>query len=206
MLAIAGGKGGCGKTTTTLGLAEALSGRVVAVDLDRGMANLHALAEVDREPTLLAEDPDSATHTASDGADVDIVPAPRPGANRTAVEGALSRVADDETAVLLDSPAGATESATLPLRVADRTLLVSTLCAPALRDTAKTAAMARELDAPPCGVVLTRTQLTPDAVSELLDCPVLASIPSAEQPVLNATVVRVAYRRLAERLRESRTI
>ncbi|WP_417448669.1 hypothetical protein [Haloplanus litoreus] len=63
------------------------------------------------------------------------------------------------------------------MRAADAVLLVSTLCAPALRDAAKTAAMARTLDTPVRGVVLTRTRSAPDAVTDLLDCPVAASIP-----------------------------
>jgi septum site-determining protein MinD len=55
MLAVAGGKGGCGKTTTTLGLAAALVRQrksAVAVDADREMPNLHTLAGVRREPSL----------------------------------------------------------------------------------------------------------------------------------------------------------
>jgi septum site-determining protein MinD len=52
MLALAGGKGGCGKTTTALGLAAALDGPAVVVDTDRAMPNLHALAGVERHPTL----------------------------------------------------------------------------------------------------------------------------------------------------------
>ncbi|MFC6733023.1 MULTISPECIES: ParA family protein [unclassified Haladaptatus] len=57
MLAVAGGKGSCGKTTTTLGLARALARHghdVVAVDTDTAMPNLHAVADVDREPGLPA--------------------------------------------------------------------------------------------------------------------------------------------------------
>src|SRR6056297_786250 len=55
MLAVAGGKGGAGKTTTTLGLAAALGRqrrRVVAVDADREMPDLHAMAGVARTPGL----------------------------------------------------------------------------------------------------------------------------------------------------------
>ncbi|ESS06245.1 MAG: CobQ/CobB/MinD/ParA nucleotide binding domain protein, partial [uncultured archaeon A07HB70] len=40
MLAIAGGAGGAGKTTTALGLARALPGRVVVADADVDMPDL----------------------------------------------------------------------------------------------------------------------------------------------------------------------
>jgi septum site-determining protein MinD len=88
------------------------------------------------------------------------------------------------------------------LRAADAVLLVTTLCAPALRDAAKTAAIARTLDTPVLGVVLTRTRSAPDAVTDLLDCPVVASVPPAEAPVLGDESVRTAYRRLAANLGE----
>lgn len=225
MLAIAGGKGGCGKTTTTLGLAAALPDRTVVVDLDRGMPDLHSLAGVDRDPTVIAIDSANPEDTASrqESAEppgspgprespgfhsiaqspsayhaVSVFPAPRPDVERSHIETALRHLQGTDRTVLLDSPAGATESAALPLRVADRTLLVSTLCGPALRDTAKTAAMARTFDAPPIGVVLTRTRLRPDAVEALLDCPVVTSIPTVEPPVLETNVVQTAYERLAD--------
>ncbi|MCO8268775.1 CDP-4-keto-6-deoxy-D-glucose-3-dehydrase, partial [Haloferax sp. AB510] len=55
MLAIAGGKGGSGKTTTTLGLASALDGPVLAVDADRDMPNLHAMAGVKRSADAVSD-------------------------------------------------------------------------------------------------------------------------------------------------------
>ncbi len=197
MLAIAGGKGGCGKTTTTLGLAGALPHSTIAVDLDSGMPDLHSLAEVDREPTVTDANPRSAGQRVPGDRDVTVLPAPHTDADRRSIEAALSRLETADEQILLDSPAGATESASISLRAADRTLLVSTLCAPALRDTAKTAAMARALDAPPVGAVLTRTRLEPDSIEDLLGCPVVASIPAVEPPVLDSRVVQTAYERLA---------
>ena len=204
MLAIAGGKGGCGKTTTTLGLAGAMPHSTIAVDLDRGMPDLHSLADVDREPTATATNPRSVAQSPSGHRNVGVLPAPHTDVDRKSIEAALSRLETADEQILLDSPAGATEAASLPLRAADRTLLVSTLCAPALRDTAKTAAMARALDAPPIGTVLTRTRLEPNAIEELLGCPVVASIPAVEPPVLGTRVVRTAYERLAHGM-QSRT-
>jgi septum site-determining protein MinD len=204
MLAIAGGKGGVGKTTTALGLAAALDTPVVTADADPDMPDLHALAGVDREPTLSAldgHDVDAVAQPHPDETDVTVLPAPRID-DADGLDRSLARLAASGRPTVVDCPAGAGPDAAAPFRVADATLLVSTLCAPALRDAAKTAAMARTLGAPPRGVVLTRTRSAPDAVTELLGCPVVASVPAAEAPVLADGGVRAAYRRLATHLGE----
>jgi septum site-determining protein MinD len=206
MLAIAGGKGGCGKTTTTLGLARALDGPAVVVDADRDMPNLHTLANVDREPTLASldhRDVDDATQTVTGRDDVGVLPAPRAD-ERSAVDASLTRLATAETdaTILVDCPAGAGPDAAAPLRVADGVVLVSSLCAPALRDTAKTAAMADALDTSVHGAVLTRCRVVPDGVDELLGCPVLATVPPVDPPVLSTDAVRQAYRRAVDRVGE----
>jgi septum site-determining protein MinD len=224
MLALAGGKGGCGKTTTTLGLAVALDGAVVVVDTDCAMPNLHALAGVDRHPTLAdlptpdlpdSSSPDSSRADAPldavaqrypDDPSVSVVPAPPQSAD-VDLGAALTRLdAATDAPVLLDCPAGAGPDAATPLRVADGTLLVGTLCAPGLRDTAKTAAMSRALGTPVHGAVLTRTRLAPSSVTRLLDCPVVASVPRGTAPVLADDGVRAAYVRLADWLQSGEDI
>ncbi|RCU46089.1 CDP-4-keto-6-deoxy-D-glucose-3-dehydrase [Haloplanus salinus] len=203
MLAIAGGKGGAGKTTTTLGLSAALDAPVVAADADPDMPDLHALAGVDREPTLSSldgRDPSTVAQSLPESG-VNVLPAPRID-DAGGLDRSLDRLARSGRPVVVDCPAGAGPDAATPLRAADATLLVTTLCAPALRDAAKTAAMARTLDAPPRGVVLTRTRSAPEAVVDLLGCPVVASIPTVDPPILADETVRTAYRRLAARLGE----
>jgi septum site-determining protein MinD len=204
MLAIAGGKGGVGKTTTALGLSAALDAPIVAADADPDMPDLHALAGVDREPTLTAldgRDPEVVAQPHPKEPDVAVLPAPRID-DASGLDRPLDRLARSGRRTVVDCPAGAGPDAATPLRAADATLLVTTLCAPALRDAAKTAAMARTLDAPPRGVVLTRTRSAPAVVTDLLDCPVVASIPTADAPILADGEVRSAYRRLAAALGE----
>ncbi len=235
MLAIAGGKGGAGKTTTTLGLAAAMDGPTLAVDADVDMPDLHAMAGVDRTPTLAAVAADDGGTRAAqphpDHPDVAVVPALRNSeggdgrgvgrrnaggrnadtgdAGGTDVAHALSRLdadAEADATVLVDCPAGASRDAVAPLRAASGVLLVSTLCAPALRDAAKTAAMARELGTPVVGAALTRARVRPDAVADLLDCPVLVAVPDAAPPVLDRRAVRAAYDRLAGHLFEGKLL
>jgi len=282
MLAVAGGKGGAGKTTTTLGLATATADvtdeAVLAVDADVDMPNLHAVAGVPREPpagdradaggdgadavgdgadaaggrttavrgrdagaggqrtaaggqrTAASPLPESTAPPTSGGrppghphpsaANVWVRPAPRracdartDGHDSTAVD----RARDDLAAsldrlsaphVLVDCPAGAGPDAVAPMRVADGVLVVSSLCGPALRDAAKTAAMARAVGTPVVGGVLTRTRRVPDGVESLLGTPVLATIPAAPagtQPLLT-DVVRAAYARLANRLADAQEL
>ena len=192
MLAIAGGKGGSGKTTTTLGVARAIDGPTLAVDADCDLPNLHALAGVPRDPP-----PGSYGHpdpTAS--ADTRIVPAPRDPADVLGDRLRRLREDDESGLVVVDCPAGAGPDATVPLRVADRVLLVSTACVAGLRDAAKTAAMARAVGTPIVGGVLTRTRLTPPGVDDLLKCPVVATVPETTKPLDDPAVLR-AYRIIA---------
>ncbi|ODR81326.1 cell division inhibitor MinD [Haladaptatus sp. W1] len=207
MLAIAGGKGGCGKTTTTLGLAGAL-GRmrrsVLAADADVDMPDLHHLANVDGTPNLTAvengEAVEIATHPPPTLSGVEVVPAPQSMGDSVHLPSALSRLADAADHVLVDCPAGAGPDAATPLRLADHVLLVTTTDPACLRDTAKTAAMARALGTTIVGVALTRTEHPPTGIERLLDGPVLASIPNGGVAVLSDESVRRAYDRLASAL------
>ncbi|SFR68964.1 MinD/ParA family ATP-binding protein [Halogeometricum limi] len=197
MLAIAGGKGGCGKTTTTLGLATALSDRTLVADADTDMPNLHSLAGVPRR--VPAGD---VGHVHPDDDGVVVCPAPPTDANECRDDGAyLDGVRDAATGpVLVDCPAGAGPDAVAPLRRADGAVLVTPPCAPALRDTVKTAAMADALGTPVVGVVLVRTSVAPPEIASLFGCPILGVVPSVEAPVLEHERVRRAYRNVATEL------
>ncbi|WP_049970302.1 MinD/ParA family ATP-binding protein [Haladaptatus cibarius] len=207
MLAIAGGKGGCGKTTTTLGLAGAF-GRtrrsVLAVDADLDMPNLHLLAEVDGEPGLAAvanggsiEDVTHPPPEPSGLSGVRVVPAPQSGTREVHFPAALSRLENGADHVLVDCPAGAGPDAVTPLRAVNHVLLVTTPDPACLRDTAKTAAMARTLNTPIVGCVVTKTERPPPGIERLLDSPILATIPDVGPPVLPDESVARAYDALA---------
>ncbi|MFC4549609.1 MULTISPECIES: MinD/ParA family ATP-binding protein [Halorussus] len=131
MLAVAGGKGGCGKTTTTLALAGALARQrrsVLAVDADPEMPDLHAMAGVERDPGLDAVGAESGTDplavaqsakTAGVASGVAVLPAVREAGvgHRLATYARLAGRAD---VVLLDCPAGAGPDAAAPLRADER--------------------------------------------------------------------------------------
>jgi len=187
MLAIAGGKGGCGKTTVALGVGQALgttTGRSLVVDTDRDMPNLHRRAGVD--PTFGITDITATADraTVAQGAttveNVDVLPCQ--AASEAAVGNAIDRLSRCDRPVVLDCPAGAGPDAARPLRAADRTVLVSEPTRQSLTDTAKTAAMARALDAPPALTVLVGSDGSVDP-SDLLSSPRTVHIPSVSKPL-----------------------
>lgn len=207
MLAVAGGKGGVGKTTTALALAASLPGRPLVVDADRAMPNLHEMAAVDRSPGL--DEMLEAGHAdppTPPSLDCRVLPAPSAEAPRTDV--LLDRLRHaprfDSPETLVDCPAGASVDAAAPLEAADGVVLVSTACATALRDAAKTASMARAVDASVRGVVLVRTRVRPPWVESLLRCPILACVPPVEGDPLSNRTVRERYRAAAGRLLDAR--
>jgi septum site-determining protein MinD len=180
MLAIAGGKGGSGKTTTALGVAMAL-GRAgespLVVDADVDMPDLHVLAGVDPEPG--AGDLDT-------GVPIERVRQPWPALPTVGIVAAgeadrlgvtLDRLTGWHGPVIVDCPGGAGPDSAVPLRACDESLLVTTDAPQALADTAKTATVARELDAAPLAA-LVRDSST--GARKYLDCSRILSVPDID--------------------------
>lgn len=199
MIAVAGGKGGCGKTTTTACLGRALAERgsdPVVVDADVDMPDLHHVAGASLDPgldALAAGDPVAAvTQSTLELPGVRLVPSGSSATKRLDV--ALGRLDSVDDPVILDTAAGASQAVADPLRAADATVVVSTPTPQSLEDAAKTAAMARALDAPVIGAIITRSDGSVDP-APLFGCPILAHVPTVASPLAHERV-RDAYARV----------
>lgn len=202
MLAIAGGKGGTGKTTVALGLARVLARSgldPLVVDADVDMPDLHTLTGADREPTtdqLLTDSPiESVVQHAPELPGVRVVAAGCPDS----VPGALRRLDRWHGPVLVDCPAGAGADAARPLRGCDLTVLVTTASPAAIENTRKTAAIGRRLEAQPV-VALARATTTGDACDADFGCPV-QTLPTVETgPIYTHPRIQAACERVARTL------
>lgn len=202
--AVAGGKGGSGKTTATLGVARALverGRRPVVVDADVDLPDLHLRAGVDTEPGLHAlaagTAPTAVSQRSTALPGVDVIAR---GTGRPPVEGALRAVTALDRPVLLDCPAGAGPDAAAPLRAADASILAATDTEQSLEDARKTARMARALGAPPVGAVVRHTGIAaPDP--RLAGAPVRVA-PEVAEPPLRDAALQATYDRVAALLRE----
>jgi len=180
ILAVVGGKGGVGKSTVSLNVADALDG--VVVDADLGMADLPYgpgpdLHDVlaDRADVIEAVRECSGADT---GPEVDVLPCGRTlagarAADPTALVRALERVDEHYGPVVVDCPAGMAADAGLPLYAAESCLLVTTPDGVAVPDALRTRALARVLDAGVERVVLNRARDPPvERVERTLGAPV----------------------------------
>jgi len=215
VLAIAGGKGGTGKTTMALALARALArdaeSDVLAVDADVDMPDLHAMAGVDRTPTVLE---DRRGIAVGDGSGVRVAPAAPPDATR-AFRDALAALADRSTVagsgpgtsgrpVIVDAPCGAGPDAARPLAAADATVLVTRPTPAAVRDTAKTAAMARELDARVAAVAVVG-EPPERSLADAFGVDRVTGVPHVDGDPLEAEAVAAGAAEVAASLRELHT-
>ena len=228
--AVASGKGGTGKTTSTLALGMALADEhdVTVIDADTGMANLlfHAGLET-VETTLhdvLVDGGAPAEAAVYERFGMSVVPCGTSLAGFEASDPARLRavVADlaaDTEVILLDSPATlGSKSAVLPVVLADRVVVVLQPTIPALSDGLKVQEYAHSYGTDTAGTIFNRVTDPDgaDAVAEraerYFDGRTLATVPESEtaraarragEPLLAyapESAAAAAYREAAARL------
>ncbi|WP_380674797.1 P-loop NTPase [Salinigranum sp. GCM10025319] len=197
VFAVAGSKGGVGKTTTSINLSAILTEMgydVVLVEMDLAMANVGDFLDIDvglegEDPTLhevLAGTSTVIDATYDSPCDFDVVPS---GARLRGFRDADVGVLPDVLATLrfaydvivLDTGAGVTRESLVPIALADETILVSSPRVAAVRDTMKTRDLARQVGGSVAGVVFVKsgTGRSPsvDHIADFLSVDLLGHIP-----------------------------
>ncbi|MFC7113861.1 cell division ATPase MinD [Natronoarchaeum sp. GCM10025703] len=191
--AVASGKGGVGKTTTTVNLGTALAGaghKVVLVDTDLGMANLAGFVNLSPDgPTLHDVLSGDATVTEATYEVAERIGAVPSGteltsfaqADATRLREVIDQLRSEFDYVLLDVGAGISHESVLPLGIADATILVSTPEPASVQDVKKTVELAEQAGGDISGLVLTRTRSGDDVsyeqIAARLDLPLIGVIP-----------------------------
>lgn len=226
---IASGKGGTGKTTTTLNLGTSLAmlgKKTVIIDADIGMANIGLLLGLEKSKITLHEvlsgeaEIKDAVYDGPSG--LKVVPSGLSlkgfqKSNPDKLKQVISVLTDGMDYVLIDAPAGISRDGIIPLAVADRVLLVVNPELSSLTDALKTKTLTELLGKQIEGAILNRTELEKTEISrnkvqELLGVQVLETIPEDANvrrsaafkiPVVvrtPASPASIAFRRLAARI------
>lgn len=219
--AIAGGKGGVGKTSVTVNAGIALQDAgydTLVVDADLGMTNLGGMLGVDHQPTihdvLSGVAPVSEAITEGPGG-LSILPGSgRLEAFASADPANLSPVVDELRgqfdAIVVDTGSGLCQETVVPMRLADRAVVVTTPDPVAITDGRKMIELGDHVDTSVIGAVVARAEPGTDvpAISDDLGITVLAAIPDDPKAARNEPAVRnsegslaaQSYRTLAEKL------
>lgn len=192
VIAVTGGKGGVGKSTTTinLGVSLRMDGYSVAlVDADVEMPNLVEMLGIDADLTIhdvlagTAEPGDALVEIADDFAAI-------PGDSSLAGYGSIEperlqfvvdRLAEHYEYVLLDTGAGLSYDDLIPMGLADEIVLVTSPDAAAIENAKRTQAFVQRLNREVRGLVVTKADDTVDgSIAEEFDTELLAVVPEGE--------------------------
>lgn len=155
IIAVAGGKGGVGKSTTAWNLGAELDG--IVVDADLASADLPAGSGSDLHDVLAGRV--SATEAVDESGPVSLLPCGRSlaGARASDIDGlgaVLEHLERRWEYVILDCPAGLARDVGIELACADFTVLVTAPTRAALVDGIRTANLAADLQTPIAAAVL----------------------------------------------------
>jgi len=195
--AVASGKGGTGKTTSTLALGMALAEEydVTVIDADTGMANLlfHAgLADVETTLHDVLTDDAPVGAAVYDRFGLSVVPcgtslAGFEAADPERLRNVVATLAADTEVILLDSPATlGSKSAVLPVVLADRVVIVLQPTIPALSDGLKVQEYAHSYGTDTAGTIFNKVA-DPDDIDRVteksgryFEGPTLATVPDSD--------------------------
>jgi len=198
VFAVASGKGGTGKTTSTVALGMALAERydVTVVDADTGMANLLFHAGLSDAGTTLHDvlaDDAPVAEAAYERFGMTVVPC------GTSLDGfrdvdparlreVVATLAADTDVLLLDSPPALDSRASvLPVVMADRIVVVLQPTIPAISDGLKVQEYATSYDTGVAGLLFNkvreneRIEDVADRTERYFDGPTLAAVPESER-------------------------
>ncbi len=204
--AVAGGKGGVGKTTSAINLGAALRAAghdTIVVDADLAMANLGSMVDVRSGPTLhdvlaseaalhealvwLPEDGSPTRSPPDEGPHLVAVPGSRSldafaDADPDALGGVLRSLADAADFVLCDTGAGLSHENAVPLGVADGVVVVTTPDPVAVADARKTIDFTARAGGTIVGAVVTHAGEETDvsALADELGIEILAVVPETD--------------------------
>ncbi|MBZ6493614.1 AAA family ATPase [Haloterrigena longa] len=205
MIAIAGSKGGCGKSTVTLGLAEAFARAetpALAIDADRQLPNLHVMTERDRGPTIADLDRGAdITEIAQPHPrepTVGIVPAPK-SSQAFEFDSLDERLEADGQQVLIDCPSGAGPDVVDPLAQSAGVIVLASNTDRTLDAAETTIEMARRLGVPVYGAILNKCSEIPEPATRWDGVPLLGCVPDRPSPLLNDDVT-TAFDEIVETL------
>lgn len=191
---IASGKGGTGKTTTTLNLGTSLAmlgKKTIIIDADLGMANLGILLGLEQSKITLHEvlsgeaEVKDAIYDGPYG--LKVVPSGLSlkgfqKSNPDKLKQVISALTDGMDYILIDAPAGISRDSIIPLAVADRVLLVVNPELSSLADALKIKTLTELVGKTVDGAILNRTEnekteINSGKVKELLGMDVIEMIP-----------------------------
>lgn len=191
---IASGKGGTGKTTTTvnLGTSLALLGKkTLILDADIGMANMALIMGLEKSPVtlhdVLAREADVQDAIYKGPGGLMVIPSGMSlqgfqKADPEVLQEVMVAAMKDVDYMLIDAPAGISRDGVIPLAIADEVLLVVNPELSSMADALKTKTLVEVVGGHIGGVILNRialeqTELTTNKISELLDTKVIGTVP-----------------------------